>query len=189
LAAARGAASANGTNDAKDTTATFAAPGTYTLAVTIEDPDGLAVTSSVNVTVLPAAVTAVVVTPGSATVAAGATQPFSAVALDQFGNAYQPAFTWSIDAGGVGTVSADGLYTAPDTGTGTATVRATLGDVSGTADVTVTDPVPFQWEGPPTSPKRQRGDRSIPALVLRAGVEDPTCRGDVQATARALRGV
>jgi hypothetical protein len=41
--------SANGTNTANNTTATFSAPGTYNLIVTITDSDGQAVTSSVPV--------------------------------------------------------------------------------------------------------------------------------------------
>ena len=64
---------------------------------------------------------------------------FSAVALDQFGNAFQPTFNWSVVSGGVGTISGSGLYTAPAAGTGVATVRATLDGVSGTASVTVED--------------------------------------------------
>jgi hypothetical protein len=80
--------------------------------------------------------TSIVVTPGSVSIATGATQQFTAQALDQFGNpmAVQPAFTWSVTGGG--TVSATGLYQAPATA-GTATVRATSGTVSGTATVTV----------------------------------------------------
>ncbi len=113
--------------------------------VTIANPiTGLSVTSSVSVTVS-VTLTAIVVMPGSATVADGATEPFIALAFDQFGNAYQPAFRWSLDAGSVGTVDANGLYTAPDAGTGAATVRAALGSVSGTAGITITDQVPASF--------------------------------------------
>ena len=42
---------ANGTNAAKNTTATFSAAGTYVFTVTIADPGGLSVTSNVSVTV------------------------------------------------------------------------------------------------------------------------------------------
>ena len=44
--------------------------------------------------------------------------------------------TWSIESG-VGTINATGLYTAPTSGTGTATVWATSGTLSGIANVTV----------------------------------------------------
>ena len=43
--------SANGSNAAKNTTATFTAAGNYSFQVTITDPGGLTATSSVNVTV------------------------------------------------------------------------------------------------------------------------------------------
>ena len=130
--------SANGTNAAKNTTATFTRAGTYNFVVTIRDAAAQTVTSSVDVTV-DQTLTSVAVSPASATVANGGTQQFTATARDQFANALavQPAFTWSIDAGGVGTVSATGLYQAPPAGSGTATVRATTGSFSGTAAVTV----------------------------------------------------
>ena len=51
--------------------------------------------------------------------------------------ATQPAFAWSIDAGGLGSIDATGLYQAPPTGTGTATVRAAVGSIGGVASVTV----------------------------------------------------
>jgi hypothetical protein len=129
--------SANGTNAAKNTTATFARAGAYTLTATISD-GSKSVTSSVNVTVLQT-LTSLRVSPASATVADGATRQFSATALDQFGVALttQPAFTWSVDAGGVGTVNSNGLYTAPTTGVGSATVRATSGVASASATVSV----------------------------------------------------
>jgi hypothetical protein len=131
--------SINGTNAAKNSTATFYAAGSYTFQATITDTAGLSVTSSVSVTVNQTQ-TSIGVSPGSVSLVPGGTQQFSASALDQFGSAMvsQPSFTWSIDAGGVGgTVSSSGLYTAPSS-TGTAIVRATAGSTSGTASVTVT---------------------------------------------------
>ncbi len=85
--------------------------------------------------------TAIAVAPASATVADGATQAFTASATDQFGQAMspQPAFTWSVIAGGVGgTVDPSGVYTAPTSGSGSDTVQASSGAVSGTASVSVT---------------------------------------------------
>jgi hypothetical protein len=49
--------SINGTNASKNTTATFAKVGTYTLRATIRDVEGATVTSNVNVTVSPVTVT------------------------------------------------------------------------------------------------------------------------------------
>jgi hypothetical protein len=131
--------SINGTNAAKNSTATFHAAGSYTFQATITDTAGLSVTSSVSVTVNQTQ-TSIGVSPSSATVVPGGTQQFTATAQDQFGRAMatQPSFTWSVDSGGVGgTVSSSGLYTAPSS-TGSATVRATAGSMSGTASVTVT---------------------------------------------------
>jgi hypothetical protein len=129
--------SANGTNAAKNTTATFSHAGTYTFTATISDGSTSA-TSSVQVTVNQT-LTSLQVRPATATVANGATVQFSATALDQFGLALttQPAFAWSIDADGLGTVSSTGLYTAPATGVGSATVRASSGTISAWASVSV----------------------------------------------------
>jgi hypothetical protein len=140
--------SANGTNAAKNTTATFAAAGAYDFVVTVRDAMGRTSQSTVNVTVN-AALTGVTVSPASAIVAAGNPQQFAATARDQFGGplASQPAFTWSVDSGGVGTVSSVGLYQAPASGSATATVRATTGSVSGTAAVSVTAPVSSTGKG------------------------------------------
>jgi PKD repeat protein len=127
----------NGTNSARDTTATFVQAGTYTFTATISD-GSQSVTSGVTVTVKQT-LTSLQVSPASATVVNGATQQFSATALDQFGLplATQPAFAWSIDAGGVGTIDNNGLYTAPTTGVGSATVRAGSGGTSASATVGV----------------------------------------------------
>jgi hypothetical protein len=128
----------NGTNAAKNATATFYAAGSYTFQVTFTDTSSLSVTSSVSVTVNQT-LTSIGVSPSSVTLPNSSTQQCTARALDQFGAAMasQPGFTWSIDGGGMGTVSGAGLYTAPSSGTGTATVRATISSMSGTASVTV----------------------------------------------------
>jgi subtilisin family serine protease len=132
--------SSNGTNGAKQTTVTFHQAGSYTFLVMITDPSRLTATSSVTVTVAPT-LTAIAVTPASAAVFDGTSQSFAATARDQFGQplAPQPAFTWSVDAGGAGgTITATGVYTGPARGGGAVTVRASSGAVSGTASVTVT---------------------------------------------------
>jgi len=130
--------SANGTNAAKNTTATFGAAGAYTFVVTIRDAASNTVQSSVGVTVNPVA-SGVAVSPASATVDAGGTRQFTATATDQFGHSMtsQPTFTWGIDAGGVGTIDTSGVYHAPAPGGGSAVVRATAGSFSGAATVVV----------------------------------------------------
>jgi subtilase family serine protease len=128
--------SANGSNAASGTTATFTALGTYTLQVTITDASGLSVTNSVSVTVSPVA-TSIRLTPGTTTVAPKGTQQFSAVVLDQFGNALasQPKVTWSATGTG-GTVGSTGLFTA-GASAGSAVVKAAVGNVSATVSVSV----------------------------------------------------
>ncbi len=126
--------SANGTNAAQDTTATFTAAGTYDFQVTITDPFNLTATSSVVVAVNQT-LTSIVVSPTPVTVPFGTTQSFSATAEDQFGKplSSQPTFGWLSN---VGTIDASGKFTAQDS-SGTGTVTATSGSIIGTAAVTV----------------------------------------------------
>lgn len=130
--------SANNNNAAKNTTVTFSQAGSYSFTVTIRDAGGLTTTSSVTVTVNQT-LTSIVVSPATAKVGHGMSQQFAASARDQFGNplSTQPAISWSLDAGSVGSISSSGKYTAPTSGSGTATVRAAAGGVSGMATVTV----------------------------------------------------
>jgi PKD repeat protein len=129
--------SPNGTNAAKNSTATFTKAGSYSFQVTIKDAGNLTVTSSVNVTVNQT-LTTISVAPTSASVNTGATQQFTATAKDQFGAnlTTQPTFSWT--ASGGGTISSAGLFTAGSTAGGPYTVTASSGGKSGTASVTVT---------------------------------------------------
>ena len=87
-------------------------------------------------TLTPAPLTSIAVSPASATLVTGGTQAFTAVAKDQNGTALstQPAFTWTVT--GVGAITSAGVYSAGAT-TGSATVTATSGTVSGGAAVAV----------------------------------------------------
>jgi hypothetical protein len=149
--------SVNGTNAAKNTTATFYQAGSYTFLVTFADPAGLTATSSVTVTVNQT-LTSIGVSPASKTVADGATQQFTASGLDQFGQALatQPGFTWSLASGSSGALTSAGLYTAPSSGTGAATVCAAAGGMTGTASVTVaaTPAAPTSLTATAASPTR-----------------------------------
>ena len=132
--------SANGTNAAKNDTATFFQAGSYTFTVTITNPAGLTITSSVNVTVN-ATPTVIMIAPTAVTLAQGATQQFTATIDDQFGAALasQPTYTWSVTTGGAGgSVSTTGLYTAPATGFGIDDVVASADGLTATAVVTIT---------------------------------------------------
>jgi hypothetical protein len=129
--------SPNGTNAAKNSTATFSRAGSYQLTVVVADAQGLTVTSNVTVTVNQT-LTSVVVTPVSATVAPSATQAFAATARDQFSQAMSPTptFTWTVSGGG--SISTAGVFTAGGASGGPFTVTASTGDKSGTASVTIT---------------------------------------------------
>jgi alpha-L-arabinofuranosidase len=132
--------SANGTNAASSTTATFSKAGSYSFQVTVSDPGGYIATSNVTVNVNQS-LSSIKVSPATVTLAAGGQQQFTGVADDQFGNpmSAQPALSWSV-ASAAGTIgAASGLYTAPNAAA-SATVKATSGLVSGTASVTVLTP-------------------------------------------------
>jgi len=133
--------SANGTNAAKSSTATFTQAGSYTLQVTIRNGASLTATSSVTVTVNQT-LTSIAVSPGSATVPTGGTQQFTASAKDQFGAALSapPTFVWSVPTAH-GTVGTGGLYTAPSAA-GSDTVQAASAGLTATAAVTITASAP-----------------------------------------------
>ncbi len=130
--------SSNGTNAAQNTTATFSKAGSYVFQVTVTDPSGLTATSQVGVTVNQT-LNSIQVTPGTATVSPGGTQQFSASELDQFGNALasQPACTWSLSSTSAGTISSTGLFTAGSSASGTVTVKAAAGGLTGSATATI----------------------------------------------------
>jgi hypothetical protein len=130
--------SVNGTNAAKQATATFAKAGSYAFQVTIRDAGGQTVTSSVSFTVTQA-LTAVAVSPASASVKTGGAQAFGANAKDQFGAVLvsQPKFTWMV--GGGGEISSSGVFTAGTSAGGPYIVTASANGMHATASVTVTD--------------------------------------------------
>jgi hypothetical protein len=132
----------NGKSTGNNVTATFTQAGSYTFQVTVADSLGASNTTTVAVTVQQT-LTHVTVTPANAEVPDGTTKQFTATALDQFGNALttQPSFSWSLAAGAAGTIDpASGIYTAPASGVGADTVRATTGGVTGTTAVTHAQP-------------------------------------------------
>ncbi|MGD0767221.1 MAG: hypothetical protein ABSB42_03260 [Tepidisphaeraceae bacterium] len=131
--------SSNNTNASKNVTAAFAAPGTYHLLATIVDAEGASVTSGVTVQVV-STYSGITVTPANSSLGRAGSEQFSATAVDQFGLAMhsQPTFTWST-LGNVGSIDSAGFYTAPNAGFGTATIIATSGNISGSANVSLID--------------------------------------------------
>lgn len=129
--------SANGTNAAKTTTAIFSSAGTYHFLVTVSDGQ-YEVTSPIMVTVNQTA-TMVKVMPATRFVPVNTAQQYSAAVVDQFGNSVVGApITWEVVSGD-GTISVAGLYSAPGV-TGSATIRATSGAFSGTAEAMIVPP-------------------------------------------------
>ncbi len=111
------------------------APGTFanTITATIGSISGKA-----TVTVLAGPVATITVTPTTQTLAVGATQLFTAVLKDAFGNVLAAVPNWGVAAGG-GSINSAGLFTAgPVAGTFLNTVVASVGGVTATATVTVT---------------------------------------------------
>ena len=132
----------NGTNAAKNTTATFHKAGAPSFQVTITNAAGLSTTSNVSVTV-GQTTTMVGITPAAPTVVSGAPLQLTAFIGDQFGNPMgsQPtAWTWSVHGGG--TITSTGLYTPPYA-SGTAVVQATAANMTGSAQVTFSGPA--EW--------------------------------------------
>ncbi len=147
--------SANATNGAKNSTVTFDKAGSYTFTVTISDGN-TTVTSAVNVTVNQT-LTTISLSPSSSSLNENATQQFTATGYDQFSIAMlsQPSFTWTRTAG-VGSIDAAGLYTAPGS-TGTATVQAASGSITGTASIIVHDQIPTVATAAAASPATVTG--------------------------------
>ncbi len=133
--------SANGTNAARISVATFTKAGVYPFAVTIADLSGLTVTSAVTVTVNQTNTT-VVVSPTTPIVHVGSTQTFTAISKDQFGTTLsaQPTFSWSVSGGK--TISSGGVVSAITTAGGPYTVTASSGGKSGTTTFTVINDTP-----------------------------------------------
>lgn len=95
-------------------------------------------TGAATVTIAAAVVETIQVTPNPATLAAGATQQFTAVGRDAGGNVVPITPVWSVVAGG-GTISPSGLFTAgAAAGRYANTVTASTGGKTGTASVVVT---------------------------------------------------
>jgi PKD repeat protein len=128
--------SGNGSNAAKNATATFSKVGAYQFQVTVRDADGLTASSAVSVNVVQA-LTSIAISPSVIKLVVSRTVQFIATASDQFGErlAVQPVFVWSKI--GKGTLRQNGRYTAPAKPGGPYTILASAGGVSGIAKVTV----------------------------------------------------
>jgi hypothetical protein len=129
---------------------TISTSGSYTAGSTagtyrvIAAGGGRADTSSVTITAPAPVLTAVEVAPGTASVGAGGTQPFTATGRLSDGSTASVAVTWTATGG---TIGSGGLYTAGATaGTYRVIAQQQGGSLADTAAVTVTVAAP-----PPTS--------------------------------------
>jgi hypothetical protein len=164
--------SVNGSNGAKDTTVTFTQAGDYEFVVTVLDTAGNMVTSLVRVTVQ-ATPTTMELQPRQATLQVGATQQFTAVLQDQFGDALapQPTIAWAIATGG--SVDSSGLFTAAMTPGGPYSLTATARGVSATASITI-DAMP---------------DTTPPQVQLTAPIANTRVMGTITLVAQAMDNV
>ena len=126
------------------TTVDFTKAGTYYFSVTITDACGSSISSSPFQVQVAQTLSTIEASPDRTAVLPDHTVQLAATGLDQFDDdmATQPTFTWSIDSGGVGTLSSTtglyNVYTAPSRGDSvTSTITVSAGDESGTAKVAV----------------------------------------------------
>ena len=121
-----------------NTNVTFYQAGSYILAVTATDTLSLSVTSSVTVSVVQSP-SGLSITPANVSVTNGATQQFTAAAVDQFGNAMsaQPNFTWQVSGGTLSSTTGSSVtFTAGNPGNGQVKVSDSSGNAQ--ANITVT---------------------------------------------------
>lgn len=139
----------NGTNAAKQATATFQRAGSYVLQVQVKDAQGQGAASTVSVTVQPT-LAGVAVTPASGQVLPRGTKQFAARAVDQFGGTLaSPAdFTWMATSGGA--ISPTGLFTAGSSLGGPHIIQALGGGKAGSATVTVVSEITEEDTAAPT---------------------------------------
>jgi uncharacterized repeat protein (TIGR01451 family) len=93
-----------------------------------------AISGNASVNIIAGALSSIVVSPASATVAAGTTQTFSAQGFDQYGNVVSFTPTWTTNGGSIGS---SGVFTAQTTAAAERVVTATANSISGTASVTI----------------------------------------------------
>jgi len=142
--------SANATNAAKNTTATFFQAGSYTFLCTITDTSGNMTTSSVTI-IVAQLVTEMYVSPANASISINSTQQYSVTHVyDQFLNTVlAPNLSWAVSGGG--TISTGGLLTPSSDGT--FTVTATSGSYVASTSVTITGTLSgVSTPTPPTTP-------------------------------------
>ena len=120
--------------------ATAVAPGQATITATSGSSSG-SINGSTTLTVTPVVLMSIAVTPANPSIAAGATQHFTATGTFSDGTTQDltSTVTWASDTPATATIIAGGLSTG--VAQGTATISATSGSVSGSTVLTVTNAV------------------------------------------------
>jgi len=119
-------------------TQTWSNAGQYTVGLRVTDDDGGEDTDTAEVTVTPAGLAYIVISPDTATITAGEVQTYTAEAFDAYGNSLgdvTAGTTFTIEAGAGGSWT-DNIYTSEKAGTWT--VTGVYADVTDTATLTVT---------------------------------------------------
>lgn len=131
--------SENGTNAAKNTTATFGRYGSYIIRVTATNPAGDSVAQRRTITIAQTG-TSIRVTPHAQTIAPGGPLDYNAVLYDQFLDPMvdQSIIRFAVDSGGGSIDELTGAYTAPNS-KGHAVIEASAGSISGTVGATIHD--------------------------------------------------
>ncbi len=127
-------------------TATAVAAGSASIRATVEG-----VTGSAALTVsapAPAPAASVTVAPGTSALTTGQTATFAATVRDASGNVLTGrSISWSSSSAAIATVTSSGVATA--VAAGSASIRATVEGVTGSASLTVTAPAPPPPTGEP----------------------------------------
>ncbi len=153
--------SENGNNAAQQTTATFAAAGSYTFEVTVRDGPGAVSTATIGVMVS-ATPSALSLSPATVTFAKGTSQVFTASLADQFGAPISrtPSTIWSNTGGGL--IDASGTFTANEVG-GPFTVRADIGSLTAQASLTITGVPLATWQAQYFTPAEIAAEQHLDA--------------------------
>ena len=140
--------------------ATGVGTGTSNISATLDGVSGTTV-----LTVSPAVVVSIAVTPANPSVSKGSTEPFKATGTysDSSTQNLTGQVTWASATTSVATITAAGLATG--VATGTSTISATLGGISGTTVLTVSPAVVVSIAVGPDDPSIVKGTKQ--AVLLR----------------------
>jgi hypothetical protein len=152
----------SGANIAGATTASYTTPVTTTgdsgatFAVVVTNTAGTVTSSAATLTVNPATLVSIAVTPANPSIIKGATQQFTATGT--FSDSSTQVLSnavWASATPGVATINATGLATA--VGAGSSTISATVGGITGSTLLTVTPATLVSIAVTPANPSITKG--------------------------------